>query len=50
MINCINSLKLIESIQLLILSLSNEAFSSTCAVNSYYASLKSLMCMNYWSL
>jgi hypothetical protein len=41
MVNCIYSLKLIESIQLLILYLSNEAFSSTCAVNSLHVSLKS---------
>ena len=50
MINCIYSLKLIESIQLLILSLSNEAFSSNWAVNSLHVSLKSSMSMNYSSV
>jgi uncharacterized membrane protein len=47
MINCIYSLKLIESIQLL---MSNEAFSSTFVVNSLHVSLKSSICMNYSSV
>jgi len=50
MINCINSLQLTELIQLLIWSLLNEAFSSTCAVNSLHFSLKTSYCMNYLSV
>jgi len=43
-LNCLNQ------IQLLIWFLSNEAFSSTCAVYSLHVSSKSSMCTNYSSV